>query len=54
MSENMLSKEAVKIDAKRILLWSFIAGIGFSLGEMLITTPVYILKAWMQVTFFGG
>jgi hypothetical protein len=54
MEGNMMNGKAMKIDAKRILLWSFVAGIGFSLGELLISTPVYILKTWMQVTHFGG
>ena len=54
MEGNLMNEEAMKIDAKRILLWSFVAGIGFSLGELLISTPVYILKTWMQVTHFGG
>lgn len=44
----------MKIDTKRVLLWSFIAGVGFSVGEMLVTTPIYLLKAWMQATHFGG
>lgn len=44
----------MKIDAKQVLWWSFIAGIGFSLGSALITAPVHILNAWMKVTYFGG
>lgn len=49
-----VEREAMKIDAKRVLLWSFIAGVGFSAGEMLVTTPIYLHKAWMQATHFGG
>ncbi len=44
----------MKLNAKQVLLWSFIAGVGFTLGEMLISTPIWLLKSWLQVTQFGG
>lgn len=47
-------EEVLKIDTKRVFVWSFIAGIGFTLGEAIISTPVHLLSAWMQVTYFGG
>lgn len=54
LTANDLRGMVVKIDAKKVLWWSFIAGIGFSLGGALITAPIHILNAWMKVTYFGG
>lgn len=54
LQANDMTGMIMKIDAKQVLWWSFIAGIGFSLGGALITAPMHILNAWMKVTYFGG